>query len=204
MTYLSTLPGFTVMAAADEVELARMVATAAAIDDGPSAFRYPRGEGVGLEMPENPEPLEIGKGRIMREGNTVALLSFGTRLAQCMDAADELAAMGLSTTVADARFCTPLDTDLVRRLAIEHEVLVTIEEGSIGGFSAHVMQYLATNDLLDGLKLRPMTLPALFIDQDKPDKMYDVAGLNTSHIVGNVLAALGREREAAAAEPARA
>ncbi len=204
VTYLSTLPGFTVMAAADEVELARMVATAAAIDDGPSAFRYPRGEGVGLEMPENPEPLEIGKGRIMREGNTVALLSFGTRLAQCMDAADELAAMGLSTTVADARFCTPLDTDLVRRLAIEHEVLVTIEEGSIGGFSAHVMQYLATNDLLDGLKLRPMTLPALFIDQDKPDKMYDVAGLNTSHIVGNVLAALGREREAAAAEPARA
>lgn len=204
VTYLSTLPGFTVMAAADEVELARMVATAAAIDDGPSAFRYPRGEGVGLEMPENPEPLEIGKGRIMREGNTVALLSFGTRLQSCMEAADELATMGLSTTVADARFCTPLDTDLVRRLAIEHEVLVTIEEGSIGGFSAHVMQYLATNDLLDGLKIRPMTLPDLFIDQDKPDKMYDVAGLNTSHIVGNVLAALGREREAAAAEPARA
>ena len=204
VTYLSTLPGFTVMAAADEVELARMVATAAAIDDGPSAFRYPRGEGVGLEMPENPEPLEIGKGRIMREGNTVALLSFGTRLQSCMEAADELATMGLSTTVADARFCTPLDTDLVRRLAIEHEVLVIIEEGSIGGFSAHVMQYLATNDLLDGLKIRPMTLPDLFIDQDKPDKMYDVAGLNTSHIVGNVLAALGREREAAAAEPARA
>ncbi|MCG8690794.1 MAG: 1-deoxy-D-xylulose-5-phosphate synthase, partial [Minwuiales bacterium] len=163
VTYLSTLPGFTVMAAADEVELARMVATAAAIDDGPSAFRYPRGEGVGLEMPENPEPLEIGKGRIMREGNTVALLSFGTRLQSCMEAADELATMGLSTTVADARFCTPLDTDLVRRLAIEHEVLVTVEEGSIGGFSAHVMQYLATNDLLDGLKIRPMTLPDLFI-----------------------------------------
>ena len=202
IAYLATLPGFVVMAAADEAELARMVATAAAIDDRPSAFRYPRGEGIGIEIPDPPEPLAIGRGRILREGNAVALLSFGARLQECLAAADELAARGLTTTVADARFCKPLDQDLVRRLATEHEVLVTIEEGSIGGFAAHVMQFLATGDLLDGLKLRPMMLPDLFIDHDKPDRMYDAAGLNARQIVETVLSALGRRDETI--EPARA
>ena len=202
IAYLATLPGFVVMAAADEAELARMVATAAAIDDGPSAFRYPRGEGVGIEIPDLPEPLEIGRGRVLREGNAVALLSFGARIQECLTAADELGARGLTTTVADARFCKPLDRDLIRRLAAEHEVLVTIEEGSIGGFAAHVMQFLATGDLLDGLKLRPMMLPDRFIDHDKPDKMYDVAGLNARQIVDTVLSALGRRDETI--EPARA
>ncbi len=202
IAYLGTLPGFTVMAAADEAELARMVTTAAAIDDGPSAFRYPRGEGVGVEMEDDPAPLEIGKGRIIQEGGTVALLSFGARLAECQAAAEELAARGLSTTIADARFCKPLDTDLVRMLAREHEVLVTIEEGAIGGFAAHVMQFLAMNDLLDGLKVRPMMLPDIFIDQDKPEKMYDVAGLTATDIVRRALSALGRAEEEI--EPARA
>ena len=193
ITYLATLPGFVVMAAADDAELVRMVATAASIDDRPSAFRYPRGEGIGVEMPEVPEPLEIGKGRIMREGTTVAILSFGARMAEALEAADVLAAHGLSTTVADARFCKPLDEDLVRRLATEHEVLITIEEGSIGGFAAHVMQFLALNGLLEqGLKVRPMFLPDSFIDHDKPEKMYDEAGLNAPHIVEMALAALGR------------
>ena len=195
ITYLATLPGFVVMAAADEADLVRMVATAARIDDRPSAFRYPRGEGIGVELPENPEPLEIGKGRIMREGTTVAILSFGARLEQVMIAADDLAARGLSTTIADARFCKPLDEDLVRKLASEHEVLITIEEGSIGGFAAHVMQFMAKEGLFDnGLKFRPMTLPDIFINQDKPEKMYDVAGLNAPHIVETALAALGREK----------
>ena len=195
VTYLATLPGFVVMAAADEADLVRMVATAARIDDRPSAFRYPRGEGIGVELPENPEPLEIGKGRIMREGTTVAILSFGARLEQVMIAADDLAARGLSTTVADARFCKPLDEDLVRKLASEHEVLITIEEGSIGGFAAHVMQFMAKAGLFEnGLKFRPMTLPDIFINQDKPEKMYDVAGLNAPHIVETALAALGREK----------
>ena len=195
VTYLATLPGFVVMAAADEADLVRMVATAARIDDRPSAFRYPRGEGIGVELPENPEPLEIGKGRIMREGTTVAILSFGARLEQVMIAADDLAARGLSTTVADARFCKPLDEDLVRKLASEHEVLITIEEGSIGGFAAHVMQFMAKEGLFEnGLKFRPMTLPDIFINQDKPEKMYDVAGLNAPHIVETALAALGREK----------
>jgi len=194
ITYLATLPNFVVMAAGDEAELARMVATAARIDDGPSAFRYPRGEGIGVEMPETAEPLEIGKGRILREGSTVALLNFGGRLAEVLEAAKELGARGLSTTVADARFCKPLDEELVLKLASAHEVLITIEEGSIGGFAAHVMQLLAHKGVFDaGLKFRPMTLPDIFIDQESPRKMYDVAQLNAPHIVEMALAALGRE-----------
>ena len=200
--YLGNLPGMVVMAASDEAELARMVETAVAIDDRPSAFRYPRGEGVGVEIPTDPLPLEIGKGRICQEGTTVALLCFGTRLQQCLEAAEDLAARGLSTTVADARFCKPLDTDLVRRLAREHEVLVTIEEGAIGGFSAHVLHDLAHQDLLDTVRVRPLVLPDRFIDQNKPERMYDQAELNAAHIVRTVLAALGREEEAS--RPARA
>ena len=174
-----------------------MVATAAAIDDRPSAFRYPRGEGVGVEMPAEGKPLEIGKGRVLRQGSTVALLSLGTRLAEALSAADQLATMGLSTTVADARFMKPLDTDLIRRLATDHEVLVTIEEGSMGGFGAHVLHHLAGAGLLDqGLKVRTMTLPDIFIDHDKPEKMYERAGLSAPGIVGTVLTALGRERAA--------
>ncbi len=193
VAYLGALPHFVTMAAADELELMHMVATAARIDDRPSAVRYPRGEGVGAELPERGTPLEIGRGRILREGATVALLSFGARLQECLAAADELAARGHSTTVADARFCTPLDTDLVGRLARGHEVLVTVEEGSIGGFSAHVLDHLARGDLLEGgLKVRPMMLPPVFIDQAKPRDMYDAAGLNAPHIVETALAALGR------------
>ncbi len=192
VTYLATLPGFVVMAAADEAELMHMVATAAAIDDRPSAFRYPRGEGVGIEMPEKGIPLEIGKGRVIREGSSVAILSFGTRLQESLLAADMLAARGLSTTVADARFAKPLDHDLIRRLAKEHEVLITIEEGAIGGFGSHVLQFLAEDGRLDkGLKVRSMFLPDIFIDQDKPEVMYAVAGLNAQHIVEKALGAMG-------------
>jgi 1-deoxy-D-xylulose-5-phosphate synthase len=194
VAYLGCLPGFVLMAAADEAELKHMVATAAAIDDRPSALRYPRGDGVGVEMPAEGLPLEIGKGRVVREGTTVALLSFGARLAECLKAADLLTGYGLSTTVADARFAKPLDSDLVTRLARNHEVLITIEEGSIGGFGSQVLQFLATEGLLDGgLKVRPMALPDLFIDQDKPERMYDQAGLNAAQIVATVLATLGRE-----------
>ena len=194
ITYLSTLPGFVVMAAADEVELMHMVATAAQIDDRPSAVRYPRGEGLGLERPKAGTPLEIGKGRILREGTSIALLSFGTRLAECLSAAERLSAYGLSATVADARFAKPLDHDLIRRLAREHEVLVTIEEGAVGGFGAHVMQYLAHEGAFDqGLKFRPMILPDHFIDHDSPEKMYEAAGLDAKSIVTMALNALGRE-----------
>jgi 1-deoxy-D-xylulose-5-phosphate synthase len=198
VTYLSTLPGFVVMAAADEAELVNMVATAVAIDDRPSAFRYPRGNGVGVDMPEEGIPLVIGKGRIIREGTSVAILSFGARLQEVLLAADELAARGFSTTVADARFAKPLDEDLVRRLAAEHQVLITIEEGAIGGFAAHVLQFLASQDLMEsGLKVRPMMLPDRFVNHDSPEKMYELAGLNTHHIVDCALSALGREvREA--------
>ena len=186
------LPGFVVMAAADEAELMHMVATAARIDDRPSALRYPRGEGVGVELPERGVPLEIGKGRVVREGTAVAILSFGARLAECLKAAEELAARGLSTTVADARFAKPLDTDLVRRLAQDHEVMITIEEGSIGGFAAHVFQFLATEGLLDnGLKIRPMTLPDRFIAHGTPQGMYEDAGLTVADIVNTALATLG-------------
>ena len=197
VAYLGCLPGFVLMAAADEAELVNMVATAAQIDDRPSAFRYPRGEGVGVDMPAIGVPLEIGKGRIIREGTTVALLSYGGRLQECLKAAEDLAALGLSATVADARFAKPLDTDLIHRLAREHEVLITIEEGSIGGFAAQVMTDLAHAGLLDGgLKFRPMTLPDIFIDHEKPEIQYEQAGLTASHIVSTVLAALGRNVDA--------
>ncbi|MCH7539073.1 MAG: 1-deoxy-D-xylulose-5-phosphate synthase [Proteobacteria bacterium] len=202
IAYLGCLPGFVVMAAADEVELVHMVATAVQIDDRPCALRYPRGEGVGLELPERGVPLEIGKGRMMREGTTVAILSFGARLQECLTAADELAARGFSTTVADARFAKPLDQDLIRRLVAEHEVLITIEEGAIGGFASHVLNFLATEGLLDqGLKIRPMILPDRFIAHGKPQGMYEDAGLTSEDIVGTALSALGR---AAASEALRA
>ena len=170
VTYLGCLPGFVIMAAADEVELAHMVATAAQIDDRPSAFRYPRGDGLGLPLPEQGSPLEIGKGRIVREGSTIALLSFGARLPECMKAADMLAAQGMSTTVADARFAKPLDSDLILRLARNHELLITIEEAAIGGFGAQVLQLLAEQGALEqpGFKVRSMILPDMFIDQDSP------------------------------------
>jgi 1-deoxy-D-xylulose-5-phosphate synthase len=194
VAYLGCLPGFVVMAAADEAELVHMVATQVAIDDRPSALRYPRGEGVGVDMPAEGKPLEIGKGRIIHEGSKVALLSFGTRLAECLKAAEELAAYGLSATVADARFAKPLDTDLVLRLANEHEVLITIEEGAIGGFGSYVMQTLSERGALDrGLKVRSMVLPDVFIDQDSPNAMYATAGLDAKGIVGKVFAALGKE-----------
>jgi 1-deoxy-D-xylulose-5-phosphate synthase len=195
LAYLGCLPDFVIMAAADEAELKHMVATAVAIDDRPSAFRYPRGEGVGIDLPAAGIPLEIGRGRVLREGSKIALLSLGTRLAECLKAADQLGAMGLSTTVADARFAKPLDARLIRQLAESHEVLVTVEEGSIGGFGAHVLHHLASAGLLDrGLRVRTMTLPDTFIDQDKPEVMYDMAGLGAGGIVTTALAALGKER----------
>jgi 1-deoxy-D-xylulose-5-phosphate synthase len=192
-TFLATLPGFVVMAAADEAELCHMVRTSALYDEGPIAFRYPRGNGVGVEMPERGAALEIGKGRILREGTKVALLSFGTRLQDCLAAADELAAAGLPTTVADARFARPLDGDLVRRLARAHEIMVTVEEGAIGGFASHVLHFLAREGLLDsGLKVRPLVLPDAFVEHAKPEKMYADAGLDSAGIVRTVFAALGR------------
>ena len=192
ITYLATLPGFVVMAAADEAELVHMVHTAALIDDTPSAFRYPRGEGVGVPLPEHPKMLEIGKGRIVREGTAIAILSLGARLQEALGAADELQTRGLSTTVADARFAKPLDEDLIRRLAREHEVLITIEEGSIGGFGAHVMHFLAMAGFLDsGLKIRPMILPDRFVAHGTPAGMYEDAGLTAHGIVDTALSALG-------------
>jgi len=197
VAYLGCLPGFVVMAAADEAELVHMVATAAAIDDRPSAFRYPRGEGLGEPLPDEGRPLEVGRGRILREGHKVALFSFGARLGECLKAADELAALGLSTTVADARFAKPLDTDLLLRLAREHEVLVTIEEGAIGGFGSHVLQALAEHGVLDrGLQVRCMVLPDVFLDQDTPAAMYAKAGLDTKGIVAKVFEALGKDATA--------
>jgi 1-deoxy-D-xylulose-5-phosphate synthase len=203
--YLGCLPGFVLMAAADEAELVHMIATQAQINDRPSAVRYPRGEGVGLEMPQDGVPLAIGKGRVIREGSTIAILSYGTRLAESLKAAEELAARGLSTTVADARFQKPLDTELVARLAREHEVLITVEEAAIGGFGAHVLHYLAHAGLLDrGLKIRPMVLPDKFQEHDKPEKQYEEAGLNAKHIVAQALLALGAEEKAAVIRPVRA
>jgi 1-deoxy-D-xylulose-5-phosphate synthase len=194
LAYLGCLPGFVIMAAADEAELVHMVATQVAIEDGPSALRYPRGDGVGVEMPEFGVPLEIGKGRIVREGTSVALLSLGTRLQECLKAADMLAAQGLSATVADARFAKPLDAGLVLHLAREHEVLIAVEEGAIGGFGAQVMQTLAEKGALDrGLKLRCMMLPDRFIDQDSPAAMYAAAGLDAKGIVAKVFEALGKD-----------
>lgn len=198
--YLSQLPGFVVMAASDEVELARMVTTATAIDDRPSAFRYPRGNGVGLEMPDAIEPLEIGKGRIIREGTKVAILALGGRLQEAIKAGDDLNARGLSTTIADARFAKPLDEDLILRLARDHEVLLTIEEGARGGFGAFVLHMLAEKGALDrGLKIRTLTLPDIFQDQDTPERMYEAAGLDARFITATALDALGRSEEAAAA-----
>ena len=193
VAYLGCLPDFVIMAAADEAELVHMVATQAQIDDRPSALRYPRGEGVGVELPSVGVPLEIGKGRIIREGSKVALLSLGTRLAECLKAADQLASFGLSTTVADARFAKPLDERLIRDLAVNHEVLVTVEEGSVGGFGSFVLQYLSDEGLLDGgLRVRTKVLPDMFIDHGKPEAMYEAAGLNASGIVQTVFFALGR------------
>ncbi|ARP98434.1 1-deoxy-D-xylulose-5-phosphate synthase [Pseudorhodoplanes sinuspersici] len=196
VAYLGCLPDFVLMAAADEADLVHMVATAAVIDDRPSALRYPRGDGVGVDMPEIGKPLEIGKGRVLREGNTVALFSYGTRLAECMKAAESLAAHGLTTTVADARFAKPLDVDLLLRLAKNHEVLITIEEGSIGGFGSFVMQALAEHGVLDtGLKVRSMVLPDVFIDHDSPAAMYARAGLDANGIIAKAFEALGKDRK---------
>ncbi len=198
LVYLCCLPGIVVMAPSDERELLHMMATAAAFDDGPIAIRYPRAECVGLEMPARGEVLQIGKGRVIREGTAVAVLSLGGRLQEALKAADELTAKGLSTTVADARFAKPFDEELVRRLAREHEVLITIEEGAAGGFSAHVARFLAIEGLLDnGLKFRLMTLPDRVIHHDKPAALYTAAGLTTPHIVALALAAHGRVDEAA-------
>jgi 1-deoxy-D-xylulose-5-phosphate synthase len=200
LAYLGCLPEFVLMAAADELELMHMVATAAQIDDRPCAFRYPRGEGAGVECPEQGTPLEVGRGRILREGTAVAVLSLGARLGEAIKAAEQLAAMGLSTTVADARFMKPLDKELIARLAKEHEVLVTIEEGAVGGFGSHVLQYLAEAGLLDrGLKVRTMMLPDTFIDHDAPARMYERAHLAAPDIVATALAALGRDAMASRA-----
>ena len=196
LAYLTPLPGFVIMAPSDEAELVHMVATAAQIDDRPSAIRYPRGEGTGIARPAEGIALEVGKGRIVKEGASIAILSFGTRLGEVLLAAERLNGYGLSPTIADARFCKPLDTALIRRLAKEHEVLITIEEGAAGGFGAHVMHFLAHDGLLDrGLKMRPLTLPDVFQDHDTPEKMYAFAGLNADGIVHTVLSALGRGSE---------
>jgi len=194
VAYLGCLPNFVLMAAADEAELVHMVATAAAISDRPSAVRYPRGEGRGVDMPTEGKPLEIGKGRVLQDGTTVALLSYGTRLGDCLKAAEELASFGLSTTVADARFAKPLDVDLVLRLANQHEVLITVEEGSVGGFGTFVLQALAEHGALDGrTKVRTMVLPDVFLEQDSPAAMYAHAGLDTKGIITKVFEALGRD-----------
>lgn len=200
VSFLGILPGMVVMAAADEAELVHMVATAAAYDEGPIAFRYPRGDGTGAELPSCGTVLEIGRGRIVREGATVAILSLGTRLSEALKAAEELSARGISTTVADARFAKPLDRDLLFRLAANHEVLLTIEEGSIGGFGSFVMQALAEEGVFDGigpraLKFRAMVLPDHFLDQDSPEKLYVQAGLDAKAIAAKALAALGRNSE---------
>jgi 1-deoxy-D-xylulose-5-phosphate synthase len=193
LTYLCCLPGFIVMAAADEAELMHMIATLAKINDFPSAVRYPRGEGVGIDLPSKGTPLEIGKGRIVRNGSTVAILSLGGRLSDSMTAADELATRGLMITVADARFAKPIDDQLIEKLATSHDVLIIIEEGSVGGFSSHVLDALAKKGFLDGgLKVRPMTLPDRFIDHNSPELQYKEAGLDAEHIVATVLTALGQ------------
>jgi len=194
IAYLGCLPDFVLMAAADEAELVHMVATQVAIDDRPSGLRYPRGNGFGVDLPKKGDVLEIGKGRIVKEGTKIALLSYGARLNECLDAAGVLAARGLSTTVADARFAKPIDHDLVRRLAAEHEVLITVEEGSIGGFATQVMHYLALEGLLDnGLKFRPMCFPDFFIDHEAPAKQYEQARMTSPDMVAMALDALGIE-----------
>jgi 1-deoxy-D-xylulose-5-phosphate synthase len=196
VTYLATLPNFVVMAAADEAELVHMTHTAVLHDSGPIALRYPRGNGTGVAIPTTPERLEIGKGRIVREGKKVAILSLGTRLGEALKAADALEARGLSTTVADLRFAKPLDEALIRKLLTTHEVAVTVEEASVGGLGAHVLTYASDSGLIDaGLKLRTMRLPDVFQDQDKPEAQYDEAGLNAEHIVDTVLKALRHNSE---------
>ncbi len=200
IVYLGCLPNFTLMAAADEAELMHMVATAAAHDAGPIAFRFPRGEGVGVEMPEIGEPLPIGRGRVLREGTKIAILSYGARLAEALKAASDLETRGLSTTVADARFAKPLDVDLILRLAREHEVLITIEEGAAGGFGSAVVQTLLVHGALDhGLRVRVVTLPDVFLDHDQPEKMYANAGLDAAGIVATAFKALGKPVPARAA-----
>jgi 1-deoxy-D-xylulose-5-phosphate synthase len=192
LAYLGCLPGMVIMAAADEAELRHMVATQVALDDRPSALRFPRGEGMGVELPARGVPLEIGRGRVLREGERVALLSLGTRLGECLAAADALAQRGIGATVADARFAKPIDTALIRRLVAAHELLVTVEEGSTGGFGALVLHFLAGAGLLDGrLKIRTLVLPDRFIDQDQPARMYEEAGLDAGSITARVLEALG-------------
>ena len=198
ITYLACLPDFVVMAAADEAELVRMVATAVAIDDRPSAFRFPRGDGVGIELPECGQPLEVGRGRIVLEGQEVAILSFGARLAQCLKAAEALGARGIRPTVADARFAKPLDREMILDLVRHHQALITIEEGSIGGFGSHVAQLLAEEGVFDrGLKFRSMVLPDSFIQQDSPEKMYAAAAMNADEIERKVLGLLHRTEEGA-------
>ncbi len=202
VAYLGCLPNFTIMAASDEAELVHMVATAAAHDTGPIAFRYPRGEGVGVDLPEKGVPLEVGKGRIVRQGSTIAILSFGARLSEALKAAEKLEGHGLSATVADARFAKPLDEDLVRELAQNHDVLITLEEGSIGGFGSFVLHFLAEEGLLDnGLRVRSMVLPDIYQDQDKPDAMYQQAGLDADTIVAKAFSVLGRDSDDSCEEP---
>ncbi|MFT5744290.1 MAG: 1-deoxy-D-xylulose-5-phosphate synthase [Paracoccaceae bacterium] len=192
IAYLANLPGFVVMAAADEAELVRMVATAAAHDDGPIAFRFPRGEGVGVEIPEDAQPLEIGKGRMIREGKQVAILSFGTRLQEVEAACEALLAKGITPTIADARFAKPLDRDMILKLAADHDALITIEEGAVGGFGSHVAQLLSDEGVFDhGLRFRSMVLPDTFIDQSSPRDMYAMAGLNAEDIERKVLEVMG-------------
>ena len=194
VAFMANLPGMVVMAAADEAELKHMVATAAAYDDGPIAFRYPRGEGVGVDMPERGEVLEIGKGRMIAQGSRVAILSFGTRLQEVQKAAEALSARGITPTIADARFAKPLDRDMILSLAAEHEALITVEEGAVGGFGSHVAQLLSDERVFDrGLKFRSMVLPDTFIDQASPEAMYDIAAMNAPDIERKVLEVLGVE-----------
>jgi len=191
ITYLATLPNFVVMAASDEAELVRMINTAVSINDRPSAFRYPRGNGIGVELPNIKDILKIGKGKIIKEGKKVALLNFGTRLQECLKASKSLDTKGISTSIVDARFAKPLDKKLIMDLCFNHEVLITIEEGSIGGFGSHVFQMLSERGIFDkGLKIRSMTLPDQFIDQDTPEKMYKVAGLDSQSIEQKAIEAL--------------
>ena len=204
VAYLGCLPNMILMAPSDELELMHMVATSAQIDDGPSAIRYPRGEGTGLALPDRGTPLPLGRGRILREGSSVAIVSLGTRLADSLRAADELTARGHTTTVADARFAKPFDTAMVEQLARHHEVLITVEEGSVGGFGAAVMQHLALRGLLDGgVRIRPLTLPDRFIDHNTPAAQMIEAGLGAKDIVATALSALGATAHATVAVPVR-
>ena len=188
ITYLATLPNFVVMAASDEAELVRMINTSVDINDRPCAFRYPRGNGTGVELPSIDEKLEIGKGRVVREGKQVCIVSLGTRLEECKIAANNLESKGITTTIVDARFAKPLDEELILRCARQHQMMITIEEGSIGGFGSHVAHLLAEKGIFDkGLKFRSLMLPDIFIDQDTPEKMYDVAGLNAKQITEKIL-----------------